>query len=161
MSLFGTSISEIANDPCIPQIVEFVSVTKQIREKESSSAWIDFYGAPLDVEIVCRYFDYGCIFSEVLYNSLYEERDYPSKQDVIALQQKQFDEIICKDQLPYGTQIDLEKDSFQLHLHIEVRYPKAIRRYRDVVAKAIHNASIPFMDANSKGIKEPARIYLE
>lgn len=163
MSLFGPSREEITTDPCIPLIVKFCEVITHIKEKNSNSSWIDFYSAPINpVEIVCRYYEYDCTTAEILYNELHSENNYPAKQDVIKLEQERFDELICKDELPFRTQINLEEDGhFSLFFHSRVQYPKAVKKYRDVVADAISDAGIPFSNTNENGVKEPARIWLE
>ena len=162
-NLFSKSSIDI-DDPCFEQIIQFVRAVSGIKEKELGSAWIDFYTPPLDVEIVCRYYEHGGLSAAaVLYQETHSNEWYPSKDGVIKVTQERFNDITNIDSFPYGTQVEItnEDGNYEITFSIVPLHKNLIKKYRGAVSEAIKKAGLNIMDSDERGSINPSRIYIE
>lgn len=141
MGLFNRGIDKIETDPCIMEIVNFFIAVKGITEKsEYIMSWADIYSGKN--EIVCRYFDNdkpaACYYAEQI--EVYG-RDNDTNNKLLY-------ESVNGKNLPKGTKISFEHDytSLQLFLTVTPLYPRQIKQYGKVIAKACQERGIVLED---------------
>lgn len=148
MGLFNRGINQIETDPCITEIVNFFIAVKSIKDKsEYIMSWADIYSAKR--EIVCRYYDNdrptACLWAEQI--EVYGRND--------DTHYKVLDEAINRKNLPIGTKVSFENNytTMQLLLELTPLYPRQIKQYGKVIAKACQEHGITLGGWNDSRVR--------